>query len=104
VNNPRFLAQRNLCLRSAVASRPVGRDGAFEVVHPSDVLDDGYATIVPDVSPSAKTGLTDKIATGVADYLEGKTDRDIRRGPNNLHVPEHLCLASSSMKLAARIR
>jgi hypothetical protein len=32
------------------------------------------------VSPSAKTGLTDKIATGVADYLEGKTDRDIRRG------------------------
>jgi hypothetical protein len=80
VNNPRFLAQRNLCLRSAVASRPVGRDGAFEVVHPSDVLDDGYATIVPDVSSSAKTGLTDKIATGVADYLEGKTDRDIRRG------------------------
>jgi hypothetical protein len=73
VNNPRFLAQRNLCLRSAVASRPVGRDGAFEVVHPSDVLDDGYATIVPDVS-------SDKIATGVADYLEGKTDRDIRRG------------------------
>jgi len=80
VNNPRFLAQRNLCLRPAVASRPVGRDGAFEVVHPSDVLDNGYATIVPDVSPSAKTGLTDKIATGVADYLEGKTDRDIRRG------------------------
>ena len=34
----------------------------------------------PPVSPSAKTGLTDKIATGVADYLEGKTDRDIRRG------------------------
>ena len=63
-----------------MASRLVGRDGAFEVVHPSDVLDDGYATIVPDVSSSAKIGLTDKIATGVADYLEGKTDRDIRRG------------------------
>ena len=62
----------------------MGRDGAFEVVHPSDVLDDGYATIVPDVSPSAKTGLRYKIATGVPDYLEGNRSRH-SAWPNNLH-------------------
>jgi hypothetical protein len=35
---------------------------------------------LPLFQPSVKTGLTDKIATGVADYLEGKTDRDMRCG------------------------
>ena len=40
-----------------------------------DELDD-----LPLFQPSAKTGLTDKIANGVADYLEGKTDRDMRCG------------------------
>jgi hypothetical protein len=38
-----------------------------------DELDD-----LPLFQPSAKTGLTSEIATGVADYLEGKTDRDMR--------------------------
>jgi HAD domain in Swiss Army Knife RNA repair proteins len=38
-----------------------------------DELDD-----LPLFQPSAKTGLTLEIATGVADYLEGKTDRDLR--------------------------
>ena len=38
-----------------------------------DELDD-----LPLFQPSAKTGLTTEIATGVADYLEGKTDRDMR--------------------------
>ena len=40
-----------------------------------DELDD-----LPLFQPSAKTGLTSEIATGVADYLEGKTDRDMRCG------------------------
>jgi hypothetical protein len=38
-----------------------------------DELDD-----LPLFQPSAKTGLTDEIATRVADYLEGKTNRDMR--------------------------
>jgi hypothetical protein len=38
-----------------------------------DELDD-----LPLFQPSAKTGLTQEVATGVADYLEGKTDRDMR--------------------------
>jgi hypothetical protein len=33
---------------------------------------------LPLFQPSAKTGLTPEIAEGVADYLERKTDRDIR--------------------------
>ena len=38
-----------------------------------DELDD-----LPLFQPSAKRGLTQEIARGVADYLEGKTDRDMR--------------------------
>src|ERR1700716_2782596 len=37
VNDPRRLTQRDLRLRPAAASRPVGRDGGFEVVDPSDL-------------------------------------------------------------------
>jgi hypothetical protein len=48
---PRFLPQRDLCLGPAMASRPVGRDGCFEVVYTGDVLDDRHATIVPDIDP-----------------------------------------------------
>jgi hypothetical protein len=33
---------------------------------------------LPLFQPSAATGLTRKIVTGVADYLNGKTDRDMR--------------------------
>jgi hypothetical protein len=33
---------------------------------------------LPLFQPSAATGLTQKIANGVADYLNGKTDRDMR--------------------------
>ena len=33
---------------------------------------------LPLFQPSRRTGLTDKIADGVADYLEGKTDKDMR--------------------------
>jgi hypothetical protein len=51
-----------------------------------DELDD-----LPLFRPSAKTGLTPEIATGVADYLAGKTNRDMRRAPNNALVSEHLC-------------
>jgi hypothetical protein len=36
---------------------------------------------LPLFQPSAATGLTAEIAKGVADYLDGKTDRDMRRGP-----------------------
>jgi len=38
-----------------------------------DELDD-----LPLFQPSANRGLTQEIARGVADYLEGKTDRDMR--------------------------
>lgn len=34
---------------------------------------------LPLFQPSAATGLTDEIARGVANYLEGKTDKDMRR-------------------------
>jgi HAD domain in Swiss Army Knife RNA repair proteins len=33
---------------------------------------------LPLFQPSRRTGLTDKIAHGVADYLDGKTDKDMR--------------------------
>jgi len=36
---------------------------------------------LPLFQPSAATGLTTEIAKGVADYLDRKTDRDMRRGP-----------------------
>jgi hypothetical protein len=39
-----------------------------------DELDD-----LPLFQPSARTGLTEKIAEGVAAYLSAKTDRDMRR-------------------------
>ncbi len=29
--------------------------------------------------PTSRTGLTEKIVAGVADYLNGKTDKDMRR-------------------------
>jgi HAD domain in Swiss Army Knife RNA repair proteins len=34
---------------------------------------------LPLFQPSQNTGLTDSIAKGVADYLDGKTDEDMRR-------------------------
>ena len=36
---------------------------------------------LPLFQPSAAIGLTAEIAKGVADYLDRKTDRDMRRGP-----------------------
>jgi hypothetical protein len=33
---------------------------------------------LPLFQPSRRTGLTDKIAHGVADYLDGRTDKDMR--------------------------
>jgi len=36
---------------------------------------------LPLFQPSAATGLTTEIGKGVADYLDRKTDRDMRRGP-----------------------
>jgi HAD domain in Swiss Army Knife RNA repair proteins len=33
---------------------------------------------LPLFQPSRRTGLTDKIAHGIADYLDGKTDKDMR--------------------------
>jgi hypothetical protein len=39
-----------------------------------DELDD-----LPLFQPTSTTGLTDKIANGAADYLEGKTDKVMRR-------------------------
>jgi hypothetical protein len=39
-----------------------------------DELDD-----LPLFQPSARTGLTEKIADGVTTYLSGKSDRDMRR-------------------------
>jgi hypothetical protein len=36
---------------------------------------------LPLFQPSAATGLTAEIAKGVVDYLDRKTDRDMRRGP-----------------------
>jgi hypothetical protein len=40
-----------------------------------DELDD-----LPLFQPSSRTGLTDEIANGVRDYLQGVTDRDMRHG------------------------
>jgi hypothetical protein len=34
---------------------------------------------LPFFQPSSRTGLTEKIVAGVADYLNGKTDKDMRR-------------------------
>jgi hypothetical protein len=36
---------------------------------------------LPLFQPSAAIGLTAEIAKGVAAYLDGKTDRDMRSGP-----------------------
>jgi hypothetical protein len=45
---------------------------------------------LPFFQPSSRTGLTEKIVVGVADYLNGKTDKDMRqnrlvRAVQNLH-------------------
>ena len=40
-----------------------------------DELDD-----LPLFQPSAATGLTDNIVKGVLDYLDGKTEEDMRSG------------------------
>ena len=45
---------------------------------------------LPFFQPSSRTGLTEKIVAGVADYLNGKTDKDMRcnrfvRAVQNLH-------------------
>jgi hypothetical protein len=47
------------------------------------VLDDDNDGLdsLPLFQPSPRTGLSDAIAAGLADYLDGKTDRDMRRGP-----------------------
>ena len=42
-----------------------------------DDEDDELDTL-PLFQPSASRGLTDEIARGVADYLDGKTDKDMR--------------------------
>jgi hypothetical protein len=42
-----------------------------------DDEDDELDTL-PLFQPSASTGLTEEIARGVADYLDGKTDKDMR--------------------------
>ena len=34
---------------------------------------------LPFFQPSSRIGLTEKIVEGVADYLNGKTDKDMRR-------------------------
>jgi hypothetical protein len=39
---------------------------------------------LPFFQPSSRTGLTEKIVAGVADYLSGKTDKDIREAENNI--------------------
>jgi hypothetical protein len=44
-----------------------------------DDEDDGLDEL-PLFQPSARTGLTDEIVDGVRDYLNGITDRDMRRG------------------------
>ena len=44
-----------------------------------DDEDDGLDKL-PLFQPSARTGLTDEIVYGVTDYLNGITDRDMRRG------------------------
>jgi len=43
-----------------------------------DDEDDGLDSL-PLFQPSAKTGLTKEIAVGLIDYLNGKTDQDMRR-------------------------
>jgi hypothetical protein len=40
--------------------------------------DDDELDALPLFQPSASTGLTAKLADGIADYLDGKTDRDMR--------------------------
>jgi hypothetical protein len=47
------------------------------------VLDDEDDELdqLPLFQPSARTGLTETIAKGVANYLEGKTDEDMRCAP-----------------------
>ena len=42
--------------------------------------DDDELDELPLFQPSAATGLTDKIVKGVVDYLDGKTDKDMRSG------------------------
>jgi hypothetical protein len=55
-----------------------------------DDEDDELDTL-PLFQPSVSTGLTEEIAGGVADYLEGKTDKDMRsnrfiRAVQNVHT------------------
>ena len=47
------------------------------------VLDDEDDELdqLPLFQPSARTGLTQAIAKGIADFLDGKTDEDMRCGP-----------------------
>jgi hypothetical protein len=42
--------------------------------------EDDWLDELPLFQPSARTGLTDEIVNGVRDYLNGRTDRDMRCG------------------------
>ncbi len=53
--------------------------------------EDDELDALPLFQPSASTGLTEEIAGGVADYLDGKTDKDMRsnrfiRVAQNVHA------------------
>ena len=55
-----------------------------------DDEDDGLDTL-PLFQPSASTGLSEEVARGVADYLDGKTNKDMRsnrfiRAVQNVHA------------------
>ena len=61
--------------------------GAWLKKHPKSkryaVIDDDNDQLddLPLFQHSSSTGLTQKIANGVAKFLQGKTDRDMRSGP-----------------------
>ena len=66
--------------------------------------DDDELDELPLFQPSASTGLTDKIVKGIVDYLDGKTDKDMRsnrvmRIIENIHasLTQHKRLGESSI-------
>ena len=57
-----LLIQRDLRLGPTAGSRPVGRDGCFEIIHSGNVLHDAVALVVPDIDTERKVRLGDHAA------------------------------------------
>jgi len=81
------LAKKRLVARSPLTNLPrMSGELQLEQRNEDDELDS-----LPLFQPSSRTGLTEEIVAGAADYLNGKTDKDMRcnrfvRAVQNLHA------------------